>query len=310
MQELEAHYVQSLLEFSQFVDLLLTDGTVSAGASATIGTNSAGVAGGPGSSNPAGASSKILIGKVLHGRLAVGDTLLLGPTCLTGNFLPVIVTSVRLNNVPVRYAAMGQTATFRLARVPLSALLSGEYKNSSLGGQSGGQSGGKMGGGSPGNATAGSPSVGLSLAQEPPSAKENSSSIPTVKKRTSSVGLVLLSSSLQPLACREFSAEVHIVNHPSSVRIGYEPVVHIGSVRQAATVVAVERVGHLWSREVSAGVTSPREVLYAAVQAPPPPAPPMSQQPQSQQVMSLHVCALVLFLVCVLSHHTCTILCF
>jgi len=184
---------------------------------------------------------------VLDGQLAVGDHLLLGPT-INGGFVPVSIASVRLNNVPVRYAAKGQTATFRLTRLSMvnilqyRALILAEKKSNPPSPQ-----------GVDGAANTTS-TVSITL---------------TTKKRSSSIGLVLLSPSLHPRACREFCAEVHIINHPSSVRIGYEPVVHIGSVRQTAKVVAVERVGHIWSREVSAGLTSPHEVLFAAIKAPP-----------------------------------------
>lgn len=216
-QLLQTQYLQSLAEFSHFVDQ--QEGS---------GSNS---------------SAKILIGKVLHGRLAIGDQLLLGPT-LVGGFVPVSIASVRLNNVPVRYAAMGQTATFRLVRATMATVM--EHRSM----------------------------IATAAEKKNPPSPPGADGIAlnnnhTAKKRSSSVGLVLLSPSLQPRACREFSAEVHIVNHPSSVRVGYEPVVHIGSVRQSAKVVAVERVGHIWSREVSAGLTSPHEVLFAAIHAVP-----------------------------------------
>ena len=56
------------------------------------------------------------------------------------------------------------------------------------------------------------------------------------------VGMVLLPSSSNPIACWTFTAELLIVNHPSVIRINYEPVVHAENIRQSARLLSTTSV--------------------------------------------------------------------
>jgi len=46
-------------------------------------------------------------------------------------------------------------------------------------------------------------------------------------------GMALVPRSAQPTPVREFAAEVVVLNHPTSIRDGYEPVVHLETVSEA-----------------------------------------------------------------------------
>jgi len=48
-------------------------------------------------------------------------------------------------------------------------------------------------------------------------------------------GMVLLPGDADPTPVREFEAEVMVLNHPTRIREGYEPVVHLETVSEAAT---------------------------------------------------------------------------
>ena len=54
-------------------------------------------------------------------------------------------------------------------------------------------------------------------------------------------GQVLLDPALAPVAVREFTAEVLILHHPTTIHAGYHPVVHARTVRQTAEIVAMEK---------------------------------------------------------------------
>ena len=56
------------------------------------------------------------------------------------------------------------------------------------------------------------------------------------------VGMVLLPSSSFPTACWTFTAELLIVNHPSEIRINYEPVVHAENIRQSARLLSTTSI--------------------------------------------------------------------
>ncbi len=56
-------------------------------------------------------------------------------------------------------------------------------------------------------------------------------------------GMVLLPRDAEPTAIREFEAEVMVLNHPTRIGEGYEPVVHVETVSEAAAVFPEE--GHL-----------------------------------------------------------------
>ena len=52
-------------------------------------------------------------------------------------------------------------------------------------------------------------------------------------------GMVLLSSEAKPKAVREFEGEVFILHHPTTIRPGYQAVIHVHSVRQAAEFMEI-----------------------------------------------------------------------
>jgi elongation factor 1-alpha len=56
-------------------------------------------------------------------------------------------------------------------------------------------------------------------------------------------GMVLLPGDADPPAVREFEAEVMVLNHPTRIQSGYEPVVHLETVSEAA--VFSPEGGHL-----------------------------------------------------------------
>lgn len=130
---------------------------------------------------------RVMIGKVVQGNLTVGADLLLGPTA-KGAFLPVSVASIRLNNVPVRCATTGQTATFRISR------------------------------------------------------EEASVAACASERKRGTAGMVLVNpTAIAPRACWEFTASIVVLNHPSKIRVNYEPVVHIGGVKQVAKIVSIRK---------------------------------------------------------------------
>lgn len=55
-------------------------------------------------------------------------------------------------------------------------------------------------------------------------------------------GMLLIDPALNPTATTTFDAEVHILHHPTTIKLGYQAVIHAGMVRQAATIV---RISHL-----------------------------------------------------------------
>jgi GTPase len=169
-------------------------------------------------------NSKILVGKVISGKLQVMDELYFGPTS-QGLFIPVQIASIRLNNVPVRYVAAGQTATFRVVRIQnrmvanFTPLLIGKKDSFEKAYDS----------------ISSSPS-------STPSLESLVSNVTSRKKRCNASGLVLMSSHLQPYACYEFEAEMLIMNHPSKIKVNYEPVIHVGSVRQCGKIISLEKI--------------------------------------------------------------------
>ena len=52
-------------------------------------------------------------------------------------------------------------------------------------------------------------------------------------------GMVLLSAEAKPRAVREFEGEVFILHHPTTIRPGYQAVIHVHSVRQAAEFMEI-----------------------------------------------------------------------
>ncbi len=53
-------------------------------------------------------------------------------------------------------------------------------------------------------------------------------------------GMVLVDGEIEPKPVREFEAEIMVLNHPTRIRDGYEPVVHLETVSEAATFMPAE----------------------------------------------------------------------
>ncbi|KAK3269437.1 hypothetical protein CYMTET_22120 [Cymbomonas tetramitiformis] len=62
----------------------------------------------------------------------------------------------------------------------------------------------------------------------------------TLKRRDVRKGMVLVDRSLNPAATFFFEAEVLILVHPTTMRVGYTPVIHSVTVRQAARIENIE----------------------------------------------------------------------
>lgn len=61
----------------------------------------------------------------------------------------------------------------------------------------------------------------------------------TIKRTQIRRGMVLLHHSMQPSSSRVFEAEVLILHHPTTIKLGYQAVVHAGIVRQTASIVFI-----------------------------------------------------------------------
>jgi len=133
--------------------------------------------------------------------------------------LQVTVSSLRLNNVPVCTASAGQTVTFKLSEGPGSTTITSDSAFAEH--------------------ASGIAALGTSGRWQPAG-----------RKRSSAAGLVLLgtnasstnSTATVPQAHWEFEAELLVLNHPSKIRANYEPVVHVGCVKQAAKMVSVRKI--------------------------------------------------------------------
>lgn len=54
-------------------------------------------------------------------------------------------------------------------------------------------------------------------------------------------GNVIISKSSKQILCKEFTAGIKVMNtHSTTIRIGYEPVIHISAVRQSAVLIKIE----------------------------------------------------------------------
>jgi GTPase len=188
--------------------------------------------------------NKILIGKVISGKLQVMDELFFGPT-LHGHFIPVVIASIRLNNVPVRFASAGQTATFKLVRVvnrkydEFSPLIILKHEEKSTAQQIPLLQRSFLGA----DEKITNQTVSTTF-DSPITVGQNN-----IKQRLASSGLVLMSSQLEPSSYYEFEAEMLIMNHPSKIRVNYEPVIHVGSVRQTGKIKEIRRIQSINNQE-------------------------------------------------------------
>ncbi|KAJ8318645.1 hypothetical protein KUTeg_003736 [Tegillarca granosa] len=62
-----------------------------------------------------------------------------------------------------------------------------------------------------------------------------------VKRSSIRKGMVLASPRLEPKACWEFEAEILVLHHPTTISVRYQAMVHVGSVRQTATIISMTK---------------------------------------------------------------------
>lgn len=51
--------------------------------------------------------------------------------------------------------------------------------------------------------------------------------------------MVIVSPLVQPVAYWEFAADVLVLHHPTTIAVGYQAMVHVGPVRQTATITSM-----------------------------------------------------------------------
>ena len=62
-----------------------------------------------------------------------------------------------------------------------------------------------------------------------------------IKRNLIKKGMVIIDSKFSEKKCHlEFSAEIQILHHPTTIKINYEPVIHCGSVSQTATICEMD----------------------------------------------------------------------
>eukprot|EP01038_Epipyxis_sp_PR26KG_P012545 gene12545-16824_t len=247
-------------------------------------------------------NNKVFIGYIQSGIINVSDSLLLGPS-RTGAFLDVIISSIRINNVPIRFASPGQTVTLKIVAdltpriyiTPQQANLpeplannpnsqvnqeinNNENENNDISSLRNDSFTTNI------NSDENIPSKQSILSQNEintdtimnmksmqitPNDKYDKES-QYKKRRQSAIGLVLLPNPRIPVilhsshndnnnvddqsdndrqiisliipmprAYFEFIAELLLLNHPTKVGVNYQPVVHVGCVKQSAKIVAL-----------------------------------------------------------------------
>ncbi|XP_056018519.1 GTP-binding protein 1-like [Ostrea edulis] len=62
-------------------------------------------------------------------------------------------------------------------------------------------------------------------------------SLKKVKRSSIRKGMVMVSPRLEPKACWEFEGEILVLHHPTTISVRYQAMVHVGSVRQTATIM-------------------------------------------------------------------------
>jgi len=51
--------------------------------------------------------------------------------------------------------------------------------------------------------------------------------------------MVIVSDKINPTATWEFEAEILVLHHPTTISVNYQAMVHCGSIRQTATIIAM-----------------------------------------------------------------------
>ncbi|CAG5131434.1 unnamed protein product [Candidula unifasciata] len=64
-------------------------------------------------------------------------------------------------------------------------------------------------------------------------------SLKKIKRASIRKGMVMVSSKIEPKACWEFEGEILVLHHPTTISVKYQAMVHVGSVRQTATIISM-----------------------------------------------------------------------
>lgn len=199
---------------------------------------------------------------VQSGTLSVDDLMYVGPITRNGEFGMVRVRSIRVNDVPVKSTIAGQCATVKF--VP-GAVAVEEPESMSLAAMADSEVSIDLCRGLRHSPSALSllsldsfsnsvddvlPPVPTAAPSSPKptantEAAQDKSRDPCRPKRRPASGLVLVPVSVDdsaPLGHWEFEAELLVINHPSKIRVNYEPVVHIGCIKQSARIVSIHKI--------------------------------------------------------------------
>jgi GTPase len=52
--------------------------------------------------------------------------------------------------------------------------------------------------------------------------------------------MVMVSPLLNPVSCWEFSADIMVLHHPTTIAARYQAMVHCGSIRQTASIITMD----------------------------------------------------------------------
>lgn len=66
-------------------------------------------------------------------------------------------------------------------------------------------------------------------------------SLKKLKRSQIRKGMVMVSPTVDPKACWEFEGEILVLHHPTTICIKYQAMVHVGSVRQTATIISMSK---------------------------------------------------------------------
>lgn len=66
-------------------------------------------------------------------------------------------------------------------------------------------------------------------------------SLKKIKRSQIRKGMMMLSPRLEPTACWEFEGEILVLHHPTTISVKYQAMVHVGSVRQTATIICMTK---------------------------------------------------------------------
>lgn len=64
-------------------------------------------------------------------------------------------------------------------------------------------------------------------------------SLKKIKRSELRKGMIIVSEKVAPVATWEFEAEILILHHPTTISVNYQAMVHCGSIRQTATIIAM-----------------------------------------------------------------------